>query len=334
MLEIGSLIDGRYKILAKIGQGGMSIVYLAINEKVNKEWAVKEIRKDGVSNFNVVKQGLIVEIDMLKRLSHPSLPRIIDVIDNEDTFLIVMDYIEGTPLSVMLREHGAQPQDSVINWARQLCDVLGYLHTRTPPIIYRDMKPANIMLKPDGGISLIDFGTAREYKAEGVSDTVCLGTMGYAAPEQFGGMGQTDARTDIYSLGVTLYHLITGVDPSKPPYEIKPICEINPHLSSGLEQVILKCVQRNPANRYQNCEELLYALENYKALACHRKIIFFKSALKYFKSIIKNRKATDKINKKNNTTEIVSHITDNPQIVRYNADLVKMQHSDSANIEL
>ena len=264
MLQIGSLVDGKYKILNKVGQGGMSVVYLAMNEKANKQWAVKEVRKDGVLDFEAVKQGLVAETDILKRLDHPYLPSIIDVIDTDESFIIIMDYIQGNSLNKALEEFGAQPQDEVIKWAKQLCDVLGYLHTRTPPIIYRDMKPANVMLKPDGNISLIDFGTAREYKEKNLADTTCLGTVGYAAPEQFGGMGQTDARTDIYCLGATLYHLVTGKNPCEPPYEIRPIREINPNLSSGLERIILKCTQRDPNDRYQSAAELMYALEHYE----------------------------------------------------------------------
>lgn len=263
MLKIGSIIDGKYKILNKVGQGGMSVVYLAMNEKANKQWAIKEVRKDGVKDFELIKQGLIVETDMLKKLSHPSLPSIVDVIEDDNTFLIVMDYIQGNPLSKTLEEYGAQSQENVVEWAKQLCDVLGYLHSRKPPIIYRDMKPANVMLKPDGSITLIDFGTAREYKSKNIADTTCLGTIGYAAPEQFGGMGQTDARTDIYCLGATLYHLVTGMNPCEPPYEIKPIRQINPALSNGLEKIIMKCTQRDPDARYQYCAELMYDLEHF-----------------------------------------------------------------------
>lgn len=272
MLEIGSLVDGKYKILNKVGQGGMSVVYLAMNEKANKQWAIKEVRKDGVLDFEAVKQGLVAETDILKKLNHPNLPSIIDVIDQDDSFIIIMDYIQGNSLAKALNEYGALPQDKVIEWAKQLCDVLGYLHSRKPPIIYRDMKPANVMLKPDGNVTLIDFGTAREFKERNLADTTCLGTIGYAAPEQFGGMGQTDGRTDIYCLGATLYHLVTGMNPCEPPYEIKPIREINPALSSGLEKIILKCTQRDPNDRYQSAEELMYALEHYDEIDdLHRK---------------------------------------------------------------
>ena len=266
VLEIGSLVDGKYKILNKIGQGGMSVVYLAMNEKANKQWAIKEVRKDGRQNYEVVRQGLIAETDILKRLNHPNLPSIVDVIDDGESFLIVMDYIEGKPLSNALKELGAQPQEFVVEWAKQLCDVLGYLHSRIPPIIYRDMKPSNVMLKPDGNVTLIDFGTAREFQSDRVEDTTCLGTQGYAAPEQFGGRGQTDARTDIYCLGATMYHLVTGHNPAKPPYEMYPIRQWNPNLSSGLEQIILKCTKKNPEDRYQNCAELMYALDHYNEL--------------------------------------------------------------------
>ncbi|MCM1159244.1 MAG: serine/threonine protein kinase [Bacteroidales bacterium] len=264
MLEIGTVVDGKYKILNEIGHGGMSVVYLAVNERANKPWAIKEVRKDGVDNFEVIKQSQIVETNMLKKFNHPNLPSIIDVIDQTDSFLIVMDYIEGKPLSEKLEEQGALPCEDVVEWAKQLCDVLGYLHSRKPPVIYRDMKPSNVMLKPDGSVMLIDFGTAREFKEKNVEDTTCLGTQGYAAPEQFGGQGQTDARTDIYCLGATIYHLVTGHNPSEPPYEMYPIRQWNPALSSGLEKIIIKCTQRNPNDRYQSCAELLYALEHYK----------------------------------------------------------------------
>jgi len=266
MLEIGSLIDGKYKILSVIGQGGMSTVYLAMNEKANKPWAIKEVRKDGRENFEIVKQSLVVETNMLKRLSNPHLPSIIDVIDSGDCFLIVMDYIEGNTLLKNLEEYGALPQENVIEWAKQLCSVLSYLHTRKHPIIYRDLKPGNIMLKPDGNIVLIDFGTARTYKAKKIEDTTCLGTRGYAAPEQFGDKGQTDARTDIYCLGATLYHLVTGHNPSMAPYKMYPIRRWNPHLSASLEKIITKCTQENPNDRYNSCVEVLYDLEHLEEL--------------------------------------------------------------------
>lgn len=267
MLEIGSLVDGKYKILSEIGHGGMSVVYMAINEKANKTWAVKEVRKDGKMDFNTVRQGLMAEIETLKKLKHPNLPSIVDVIEDEDSFIIVMDYIEGRSLDKIIEENGAQPEAYVVEWAKQLCDVFGYLHSRTPAIIYRDMKPANVMLKPDGNIMVIDFGTAKNYEID-LGETTGIGTIGYAAPEQYigSGLGRTDARTDIYCLGITMYHLLTNIDPCKNLISNKSIRAVNPALSHGLDAIIQKCTQYQPSDRYQSCAELMYDLENYEIL--------------------------------------------------------------------
>lgn len=265
MASVGQVIDDKYEILKLIGQGGMSRVYLAMDKRLNKQWAIKEIEKRAKDKNNeIVIQSAIAEANLIKQLDHPAIVRIVDIIDNGDVIYIIEDYIEGETLSTILENNGAQPQELVIEWAMQICEALEYLHTRKPPIIYRDMKPANVMLKPDGNIKVIDFGIAREYKDQSLADTVSLGTKGYAAPEQFGGRGQTDARTDVYCLGVTLYHLLTGQNPCEPPYEIYPIRHWNPQLSAGLEAIIQKCTQLNPDDRYQSCAELLYALHHYE----------------------------------------------------------------------
>ena len=268
MLEIGSLLDGKYKILNKIGQGGMSVVYLAMNEKANKQWAIKEMRKEKNKNYEIMKQSLITETNLLKELKHPYLPSIADIIESDDTIIIVMDYVEGRPLSDILTEEGTIEEDKVADYAIQLCDVLDYLHSQKPPIIYRDLKPANIMLRPDGKITLIDFGTARKYNYDSVSDTTCLGTIGYAAPEQFAGetLRQTDARTDIYNLGATMYHLLTGVNPSEPPYELYPIRRWDESLSNGLEKIILRATRKDPDKRFNDCKEMSYALQHFRDL--------------------------------------------------------------------
>lgn len=285
MLEIGSLLDGKYKILNKIGQGGMSVVYLAMNEKANKQWAIKEMRKEKNKNYEIMKQSLITETNLLKELKHPYLPSIADIIESDDTIIIVMDYVEGRPLSDILTEEGTIEEDKVADYAIQLCDVLDYLHSQNPPIIYRDLKPANIMLRPDGKITLIDFGTARKYNYDSASDTTCLGTIGYAAPEQFAGetLRQTDARTDIYNLGATMYHLLTGVNPSEPPYELYPIRRWDESLSNGLEKIILRATRKDPDKRFNDCKEMSYALQHFRDLddsyiATQKKKIFLFAA--------------------------------------------------------
>lgn len=255
MLEIGTVIDGKYKILHVIGRGGMSIVYLAMNERANRQWAVKEILKSDAYDLYANKK----EIEMMKRLDHPHLPSIIDVIESKHALLIVMDYIEGRSLQAILQEQGALPQEEVLKWAVQLSDTLSYLHTRKPPIIYRDMKPSNVMLKPDGNVMLIDFGAAREYQPRKEKDTISLGTRGYAAPEQYEKEGQSDARTDIYCLGVMIFQLLTG----ESPHSLRPIRRIDPSFSSGLEAILIKCTQIRKEDRYQSCQELLYAWEHY-----------------------------------------------------------------------
>lgn len=265
-IKIGSLIENKYKVIAQIGRGGMSTVWLALNEKANKQWAIKEVRKSSRNGSEIIKQNLITETKILTKLNHPNLPSIIDIIDGDNTYLIIMDYVEGRTLKDLVDDKGALPQNDVINYAIQLCSVLEYLHERKPPIIYRDMKPANIMLKPNGEVVLIDFGTAREFKEGQENDTTSLGTRGYAAPEQYGGNGQTDQRTDIYNLGATIYHLVTGKNPAKPPYEMRPIREWDPSLSSGLESIIMKCIETDPNQRYQSAAELKYALEHYVEL--------------------------------------------------------------------
>jgi serine/threonine protein kinase len=266
MLENGSILGGIYTVLHDVGRGGTSHVYLVLNTRAGKQWAAKEIPKDGGGEKGVIKRGLVTDVEMLKNLHHSGIPGIVDVIETPEYYYILMEYIEGVTLEQILKTEGEQSQEDVVKWGIQLCDVFTYLHTRDPKIIYRDTKPSNIMLKPDGNVVLIDFGSAREYKPLNVEDTNNLGTRGYAAPEQHLGTSQTDERTDIYNLGVTLYHLLTGHNPSRYPYDLYPIRHWNPSLSSGLESIVLKCTKSNPEERYQSAEELKYDLEHYTEL--------------------------------------------------------------------
>lgn len=283
MAEVGLVIDGKYEILKEIGQGGMSIVYLAMDKRLNKQWAVKEIRKKGSGkNDEIVINSLLAEANMMKKLDHPALPRIVDIIDNGITIYVVMDYIEGESLDKILKEYGTQSEEVVIGWAKQLCDALGYLHMQKPPIIYRDMKPANIMLKPEGNVKIIDFGIAREYKEQKLADTTVLGTKGYAPPEQYS--GQTDARSDIFALGMTMHHLLTGVDP-RSGEAYASVRQWKPELSEGIEIIIDRCVEPAVENRYQSCSDLLYDLEHPELITKgfkkkqKRKLIAFISAV-------------------------------------------------------
>lgn len=250
------VFKGKYRIKKLLGKGDKSRVYLAENIKLGTLWAIKQIEK-GPGNDN----SQLVEPDILKKLDHPALPRIFDVIEDDAHIYIIVDYIEGTPLDKELKEEGNFSEQRVIKWGIQLCDVLTYLHNFKPnPIIYRDMKPSNIILTEGDRLKLVDFGIAREYKAGNPDDTVYIGTRGYAAPEQYGS-GQTSAKSDIYSLGVTLHHLVTGVGPDRLTCEVRPIREFNDELSLEFEAILQKCTQKHPGDRYASADELKEALQ-------------------------------------------------------------------------
>lgn len=262
MAKIGNeIIDSKYEILKLLNTGGMnSAIYLALDKKLNRQWAIKKVRKSSSQTTSM----LMAEASIMKNLDHPMLPRIVGIEEDPKFFYIIMDFVQGENLKTVVTSSGPQAQDTVVSWGVKLCDVLTYLHDKG--IVYRDMKPANIMLSPDGNIKLIDFGIAREYKENASEDTTALGTEGYAAPEQYEGKGQTDARTDVYGMGITLFQLLTGVNPSSYKENIFSIRLQNPNLSSGLDKIILKCTNKDPKKRYQSTEELKKALLNYRKL--------------------------------------------------------------------
>lgn len=262
MAKIGNeIIDSKYEILKLLNTGGMnSAIYLALDKKLNRQWAIKKVRKSSSQTTSM----LMAEASIMKNLDHPMLPRIVGIEEDQKFFYIIMDFVQGENLKTVVTSSGPQAQDTVVSWGVKLCDVLTYLHGKG--IVYRDMKPANIMLSPDGNIKLIDFGIAREYKENASEDTTALGTEGYAAPEQYEGKGQTDARTDVYGMGITLFQLLTGVNPSSYQENIFSIRLQNPNLSSGLDKIILKCTNKDPKKRYQTTEELKKALLNYRKL--------------------------------------------------------------------
>ncbi|MCI8464373.1 MAG: serine/threonine protein kinase [Lachnospiraceae bacterium] len=254
----GEILYGTYRILDILGKGGNGTVYLARHERSGRLWAVKEIVKE--------ENHLIMEAELLKKLRHPGLPAVGDILEQNGMLYLVMDYIEGYSLKELLEKEGVCSQEQVAKWGLQLCQVLEYLHTRIPSVIYRDMKPSNIMQREDGTLVLVDFGTAREQKEEASGDTVWLGTRGYAAPEQYGGHGQTGPETDIYGLGAVLYHLLTGRSPADPPYGFVPVRTLRPEISGGLEKVLWCCTRDDPGERYHSCRELSWALTHYREL--------------------------------------------------------------------
>lgn len=259
MLHAGEVLQGRYQIIKIVGKGGMSTVYQARDLTNQNLLAIKDVERSGREDNQVVEQSLAGEGRMLKQLASPYLPKIYDIIENPSNFMLVMDFIQGESLDKVIAREGAQSIDRVLYWGMQICEVFDYLHNQPTPIIYRDMKPANVILKPDGTLTMIDFGTARTQKV-GVAmqaDTICIGTAGFAAPEQFGGIGQSDARTDIFCLGATLYNMVTGHSPSERPVGILPLEQWNPALAgTPIAEIIYKCTRNDPNERYQTAMEL------------------------------------------------------------------------------
>lgn len=263
MVAEGALIGGRYRILAQIGAGGMATVYLAMDVALNRRWAVKQMRDVGSpARHDAMMRGLRAESALIARLDHPAIPRIVDLITDASEVFVVMDFVEGETLRALLEREGPRSEAQAVDWGIQLCDVLDYLHRRTPMVVYRDLKPSNIMLTPDGSIRLIDFGIALETGDAGAArpafgDGLRMGTPGYGAPEQFDRDGTVEARADIHALGATLFHLLTGRHPRD---GIVPIRRIRPDLSEGLERVIAKATSADPDRRYRTCAEFAYAL--------------------------------------------------------------------------
>jgi len=261
------ILHGRYEILKVIHAKGMSNVYLATDSNLNKQWCLKEIKKSEAGRDMVEYSSLLQEALIMKGLNHSSIPRITGIEHSGDSVFIIMDYVDGMSVKSWLLKKGKINQDIVVTWMKQITSVMIYLHNRKEPIFYRDMKPDNIMIQSDGNIKLLDFGISVVIKQKGQLLGKALGTDGYAAPEQRKGSLPCDLRSDIYAMGKTMYYMLTGLNPSQlAKKSLKPIREIDSSISVGLEKIVEKCIRVNPNDRYQTCEELLYALQTYRTL--------------------------------------------------------------------
>ncbi|MFZ5597784.1 MAG: serine/threonine protein kinase [Bacillota bacterium] len=251
VLKTGMVAFGRYRILRFLGTGGLGRVYLAQNISTGARWAVKEIGFRPGSSVD-----LLAEPYILKRLDHPCIPRVVDVLRKGSVLYIIEDYFQGKNLRELIGRKGAYSRAEVVSWARQLAGVLVYLHNLRPaPVIYGDLKPRNIIIGDDRGLRLVDFGVAREYHGSGSGGMTGF-SRGYAAPEQL--QGRFDRRTDIYGFGATFYHVLTGRKYSPP--EPGGICDGG--MAAGeLGRIISRCLQADPELRYQNAESLQRDLE-------------------------------------------------------------------------
>jgi eukaryotic-like serine/threonine-protein kinase len=263
---------GRYEIKEALGISAATNIYRAVDPETGRDVAVKMARpqidepdkkKTGLTEKDV-REWMKREAELLTKLDHPTIPKCYGYFEEQDSVYVVMDFIKGKDLLARLEEHdGCLPEKEVIGWSVQLCDFLIYMHNRKPkPLIFRDMKPANILIDPDGRVYIVDFGIADWAAGFGLT---LLGTIGYSPPEQYA--GKSDARSDIFALGATLYHVLTGRDPHKEHHAFLfhafPPRSLNPALSKKLEAVILKAVEHKAEDRYQSAEEMKAAL-----LAC------------------------------------------------------------------
>jgi len=260
------LLKQRYRILAQLGRGGFAAVYKAEDVQFgNRLVAVKEMSQSGLSPKELTDavEAFKHEAQMLASLQHPNLPRIYDHFSDRGRWYFVMDFIEGETLeSYLLRQPGHRLSlQETLAIGLQLCAVLDYLHTRRPPVIFRDLKPANILSAPPKHLYLIDFGIARHFKPGQTKDTIPFGSPGYAAPEQYG-KAQTTQQSDIYSLGVLLHHLLSGEDPSEKPFLLSPLRVYGPEGLAGLagpaelEHLITRMTALDPEQRPTSVAEV------------------------------------------------------------------------------
>jgi serine/threonine protein kinase len=264
-LELGSSLgQGRYQIIHRIAPSSLGAVYEAADTHIpGKRWAIKEMLPEDLTDPAERQQAVAAcrhEFEQLARLSHPNLPKMADFIEEAGKIYLVMDFVDGQTLEqILAATPGNLVAATVLDWARQLCSVLEYLNTRQPPIFFRDLRPANIMLGKDGLVKLIDWGLGRFFAPRVSLASTASGVMGYAAPEQFGG-GAGDARSEVYSLGVTLHRLLTRYDPAITPSNLPSPRSINPQITPEIEAVIARATRFAPAERFQSLAEMSRAL--------------------------------------------------------------------------
>lgn len=276
-LKAGEVLRARYRISQIIGQGGMGSIYLADDLRLEgRQCALKEVEHDRNLSPELLKQAreqFFREATVLARLDHPNLPKVSDFFSIGGRDYLVMDYVPGKDLRTLMneaRQKGAfLPEPQVLGWANQLADALAYMHSQQPPILHRDIKPSNLKLTPSGLVKLVDFGLVKILATDDVTITVLQGrgTVLYTPLEQYGGdAGHTDARSDIYAFGATLYHLLTNHPPPEArelflqPEKLIPLRQLNPAVDPQTEQAILWALSLHPDERPQDVDTFRRAL--------------------------------------------------------------------------
>ena len=254
---INTIVGGRYYVLDRIGQGGFSAVFKVKDISNKKFFAMKQYVSSDPANTKILMEGMERELNVLKNCTHPNLPKIYNLIKEDEKFFLIMEYVEGVNLKQYIETKGTLNKKMLISVMNQVCSGLYYLHSMIPPVVYRDLKPSNIIFMDNAKIKLIDFGIAKRYSHEIIADDFALGSRGFAAPEQFGtrtghGLFNTDIRSDIYGAGTTMYFLATGkiYDGNISFWRVR----------GKIRRIIRRCTKINPKDRYQNMIELLCAL--------------------------------------------------------------------------
>lgn len=247
------MIGTKYETLKSLGEGGMGEVFLARDLHLNRPVAVKRIKKDEKHSQQARR-----EMEFLRELEHPNLPAVYDFLEEKEWFYLIMEYVEGITLEQYLKKNHKAGLRQTVLWGTALTEVLGYLHNRKPPVLYRDLKPGNIMIRPGGDLKLIDLGACVKSIDAGKEEG-CVGTYGYAPPEQWS-KGKLSVSSDIYSLGVVLHEMVTGAKPSETGYERRPVREYDRSIPIPLEKVIEKCCKKEQEERYQTMESVRNAL--------------------------------------------------------------------------
>jgi tRNA A-37 threonylcarbamoyl transferase component Bud32 len=263
MLFAGSVLQARYQIVRELGSGGFATVYLAQDMRLHgRSVAIKEFNAAKLPPVDQgwARQSFQNEARVLAGLNHESIAAVTDFFSSGGLDYLVMEYVAGETLTQAWERAGRRfHPDQALTWAQELCRALEYLHRQNPPIIFRDLKPDNIMVQPDGRLKIVDFGIARHFKPGQTQDTRALGTPGYASPEHYG-QGQTDTRSDIYSLAVVLHQLLTGYDPTLAPMNLPDVLALNPTIAPNIAAAIQKALNPNPNQRFSQAREFAAAL--------------------------------------------------------------------------
>lgn len=294
MLNSGDILDEKYEVVKTLGQGGMSTVYLCKNARLGNLWAIKEVKEKLKGQID-----LLAEPNILKNLSHPGIPRVVDIFYKEGHLYIVEDYIEGETLQDYIKRNGFIGIKEISRIALDICNIIEYLHSFNPPIIYRDLKPSNIMMTPKEKVVLIDFGISRVYKEGEDKDTICMGSKGYAAPEQYG-IEQTCTQTDIYGIGAVMYFMITGKASTA---LLEPLKDENygSEVNIGLKKIIQKAMQIDIQSRYFSVNHMKKELLGFLEKKYETKTLFMKNSEECSKTLLidsENSGFNDYINNK------------------------------------